>query len=62
MAKGDRLPSRLVLEIDEDRREKLRKIAAISNRTMKEMIVEFIDSLPDPPRWEDSATAQPPRT
>ena len=42
-------PPRLVVEIDMARREKLRKVAVLRGKTMRDMIEEFIDSLPEPP-------------
>jgi hypothetical protein len=42
-------PTRLVIETDPARREKLRIIATLRGTTMRELIEDFIDSLPDPP-------------
>lgn len=42
-------PPRLVIETDVERREKLRKVAVLTGKTMRELIEEFIDSLPNPP-------------
>jgi len=48
-SKTKKNPPRLVIETDPARRDKLRKVAVLSNKTMRELIEAFIDSLPDPP-------------
>jgi hypothetical protein len=45
-------PPRLVIEIDSARREKFRIVAVLKGRTMRDMVEEFIDSLPDPPKMD----------